>query len=223
MLIFKEPEWALRFGLLTTKAQITVGAADWPTYFGLLTQAIAVGGLILFGMPTIWIFGREWSDRTITDLLALPTSRLAIAGAKFVVIVCWSLTLTAVIYGFGIAIGSAVGLSGWSPDVALLAAGRIATTAGLTIAVVLPFAWAASAGHGYLPSIGMMFLSVFLAQILAALGWGAIFPWSVPALFGGVAGPGSQQLGGGSFALVALTGLMGIGATLIWWQRADQQ
>ncbi|MEV0143917.1 MULTISPECIES: ABC transporter permease [unclassified Nonomuraea] len=36
-------------------------------------------------MIAIWLFGREFSDHTAKDLLALPTSRTAIVAAKFVV------------------------------------------------------------------------------------------------------------------------------------------
>lgn len=221
MLILKDPAWALRFGLLTTKAQITTGTADWPTYFGLLAQATAVGGLIVFGLVAIWIFGREYSDRTIKDLLAVPTSREAIAGAKFIVVACWSSGLTLLIYLLGLGTGVAIGLPGWSLGLAMQAAAQIALMAGLTIALVTPFGWAASVGRGYLPPVGIMLLMIFLAQIIAATGWGDYFPWSVPALASGVAGPSGQQVGSGSYLIVVLTGLAGITGTLAWWRYAD--
>ena len=62
------------------------GVADWPTYLDLLAQSIAVGGLILFSLIGSWVFGREFVDRTVKDLLALPTARSAIVAAKFLVI-----------------------------------------------------------------------------------------------------------------------------------------
>jgi ABC-2 type transport system permease protein len=43
------------------------------------------------------VFGREYSDRTLKDLLALPTLRSAIVLAKFVVVASWSAALTVVI------------------------------------------------------------------------------------------------------------------------------
>ena len=222
MLILKDPAWARRFGLITSKAQVTAGAADWPTYLGLLTQAVAVGGLILFGLVAIWVFGREYGDRAVTDLLALPTPRAAIVVAKFVVIASWSTALTALVAALGLGTGAAVGLPDWSTALALDFAGRIAATAGLTVLLVTPFAWAASAGRGYLPPIGAMFLAIFLAQVITALGWGAYFPWSVPELTSGVAGPGAQQVGTSSYLLVALTGVAGIAGTVAWWRLADQ-
>ena len=221
MVVLKDPEWARRFGLISTKAQITAGSADWPTYLGLLTQAVAVGGLIIFGLVAIWVFGREYGDRTVTDLLALPTSREAIVLAKFIVIASWAATLTMLVYALGLGIGAAIGLPGWSTDLAQASAGRIAVMAGLTVLLVAPFAWAASAGRGYLPPIGAMFLAIFLSQVIAALGWGAYFPWSVPALASGVAGPESQRVGVSGYLLVVLTGMAGIAGTLAWWRLAD--
>ena len=75
MIILKDPEAARSMGLISTKAQLAAGVADWPAFFGMLAQAIAIGGAIVFAILTAWVFGREFSDRTAKELLALPTSR----------------------------------------------------------------------------------------------------------------------------------------------------
>jgi ABC-2 type transport system permease protein len=222
MVILKDPAWARRHGLLAAKAQLAAGTADWPTYWALLGQAVAVGGLVLFGLVAIWVFGREYSDRTATDLLALPTARSTIVAAKFVVVAAWSMLLAALIVVEGLGIGAAVGLPGWSMGLLVDAARRIAVTALLTVALVTPFAWAASAGRGYLPAVGVLFLVIVLAQIVAAAGWGAVFPWSVPALLSGIAGPATPTMGMTSYLLVLFAGLVGVAGTLLWWQHADQ-
>ena len=220
MVLLKDPLLASRLGIMTTKAQLTIRATDWPAYFGLLAQVTAGGGLGLFGLLIIWIFGREYSDRTAKDLLALPTARGDIVLAKFVVTTCWSVVLLALMYAVGLAAGSAIRLAGWSASVALGAAGTMALTGVLTILLALPFALAASAGRGYLPGVGFLLLAVALAQVFAGLGWGAYFPWSVAGLASGAAGP--QLLGALSYALVVLTGLAGVVGTRAWWQFADQ-
>ena len=43
------------------------------TMLSLLAQATAVGGGLLFTLVTTWVFGREFSDHTAKELLALPT------------------------------------------------------------------------------------------------------------------------------------------------------
>src|ERR1051325_5742205 len=86
MVILKNPEAAKSMGLITTKAQMLTGTADWSSFFGFLAQAVAAGGMVLFSIVTIWVFGREFSDHTVKELLALPTSRESIVTAKFIVI-----------------------------------------------------------------------------------------------------------------------------------------
>jgi ABC-2 type transport system permease protein len=222
MVILKDPEWALRAGLISTKARLAAGVADWPAYLGLLVQATSVGGFVLVGLLVIWVFGREYSERTAKDLLALPAPREATVLAKFVVVACWSLVLTALIFGIGLAVGNAIGLPGWTAALVASSARGVALGTALTICLVTPFAWAACAGRGYLPPVGGMFFVVFLSQVLATLGWGAYFPWAVPALASGVAGPSEQQLGAISYLVVLVAGLAGVTGTLAWWRWADQ-
>jgi ABC-2 type transport system permease protein len=220
-LILKDPAAARSMGLISAKAQLLVGVADWPTFFSILTQAVAVGGAILFSILTIWVFGREFSDHTAKELLALPTSREAIVAAKFVVVAGWTLAMTVLIFGIGLVVGTLVVIPGWSPELLLSAFVDVLGSAALTIAL-LPFvALVASAGRGYLPPFGWTILTVALSQIAAIAGWGDWFPWSVPALFSGAAGPRATLLGPHSYALVVVASLIGLAATFYWWRNAD--
>lgn len=222
MIVLKDPEFARRAGLISTKAQITAGVADWPTYLGLLAQAIAIGGILLFSLIGSWVFGREYVDRTVWDLLALPTSRSTIVIAKFIVVALWSAALAATIYLIGLGVGALIVLPRGSADVMLQGGATLVITAGLTIALVTPIVFFASMGRGYLPPMGIAIFALVLAQILAAAGWGGYFPWSVPALYAGVAGVQYASLGAISYLLVILTSLAGIVGTLVWWEYADQ-
>ena len=216
MMVLKDPELARRVGLISAKAHMLAGAADWPTFLGLLSQS-AMGGIVLFGLIASWVFGREYSDRTVKDLLALPTSRSAIVLAKFVVVAAWSAALTVMIWLVGLGVGAAVGLPPAPVETFWQGAITMAVTAGLTIAIVTPIAFFASAGHGYLAGIGAAFLAMLLAQFIAAAGWGEYFPWSIPASY--VQG---EHLGAVSYAIVILTSVAGLAGTLIWWELADQ-
>ena len=114
MVILKDPERARSLGLLGTKAQLTAGTADWPTFLNMLGQAVAIGGAILFAFLTAWVFGREFADRTVRGLLANPTPRRTIVVAKACVIAIWGLAISAWVLALGLAIGALVGLPGWS-------------------------------------------------------------------------------------------------------------
>ncbi len=217
MVILKDPEFARRVGLISAKAQLMAGVADWPTFMELLNQATAIGGLILFSLIGSWVFGREYSDHTVKDLLALPTGRPVIVAAKFVVIAVWSFALIVMIYLVGVGVGSAVVLPPVPSGFFLQGGVTLAITALLTIVSVTPIIFFASAGHGYLPPVGVAILAIFLAQIVAIAGWGEYFPWAIAALYSQGA-----QLGPISYLIVLLTGVGGVAATFIWWQWADQ-
>ncbi len=217
MIVLKDPELAQRVGLISAKARMLAGAADWPTYLELLAQALAVGGIILFGFIGSCVFGREYADHTVKDLLALPMPRTKIVAAKFVVTVIWSAALAILVLIFGLGIGAVVGLAQASPQVMLHGTGSIVVAAGLTIALVTPVAFFASAGHGYLAPLGFVFLALLFAQVVAVAGWGEYFPWSVPALYAQ-----GEPLGVVSYVIVATTSVLGIALTLAWWAYADQ-
>jgi ABC-2 type transport system permease protein len=217
MIVLKDPELARRVGLISAKAQITMGAADWPTYLGFLSLAAGAGGVILFGLIASWVFGREYSDRTVKDLLALPTSRSAIVSAKFVVVASWSAGLTALVYLIALAVGTAVALPPISAGAFLEGTVTFAVTACLTIALVTPIAFFASAGHGYLPPMAVALLAMGLAQVVGIAGWGEYFPWSIPGVYSQ-----GENLGTVSYAIVVLTSVAGIAGTLVWWELADQ-
>ena len=209
-------------GLISTKAQIMAGTASWPSFFGFLAQAVAAGGAILFAIITIWIFGREFSDHTVKELLALPTSREAIVAAKFIVIVVSTLAMTLFIFGVSLVVGKLVVIPGWSTELAYTAFINILGTAILTIPLMSFVALIASSGRGYLPAFGWTILTLVLANIAAVIGWGDWFPWSIPGLFSGAAGPRTNQLGLHSYVIVILASLIGLAATFYWWRNADQ-
>src|SRR5699024_1603400 len=71
--ILQDPEFAENAGLIGEKAQI-LGEANAISYIEIHGQIIAVGGIIVYGFVTSWIFGREYADNTIIDLLTLPSS-----------------------------------------------------------------------------------------------------------------------------------------------------
>ncbi|NUT48863.1 MAG: ABC transporter permease subunit, partial [Saccharothrix sp.] len=188
MFVLQDQQRAHALGLLGTKAALVGGDADWPGYLALLAQTTAVGGTVVFGLVLVWLFGREFAHHTVKDLLALPTPRTAVVTAKFAVAFAWCLALAAQLAALGLVIGAVLRLPGWTTGVVLGGLVKVAVTAVLTAAVMTPVALAASAGRGYLPGFGAVLCTVFLAQIVAALGHGHLFPWSVPTLFSGVAG-----------------------------------
>ncbi|HOJ05393.1 MAG TPA: ABC transporter permease [Bacteroidota bacterium] len=219
MIILKDPVAARDMGLISTKAQLSGASADWPGFFGIVTQGIAVAAMILFAINSAWIFGREFADHTIKELMALPTSRGAIVLAKFLLLTAWSLLLALFVFGVGIAVGSMVGIPAWSMELVWDSFLRCILIAALHVCLLPAVALVASMARGYLAPLGWTFLTLALAQIVAALGWGEVFPWSVPVMFSGMAGAHAGTPGWTGVLLVLLTGAAAMLLTMRWWDR----
>src|SRR5262249_479387 len=157
-------------------------ATDWPTYLGLFGQIMgAVGFLPILIMS--WVFGREFTDGTLKDLLAVPVPRASILAAKFVVVAIWSAALTMMIILASLVMGAIIQLRGVSRSVIDQGTAVVAIAAGLVIVVVMPFALFASVGRGYLLPIGVALITVLLTNLAVITGWGEYFPWAVPGLY----------------------------------------
>ena len=216
MFILADPPRAQRLGLLAEKAQLSGVAANWAGLLHFLSQIVAVGGLMLFAFIATWIFGREFADGTMRYLLAMPVSRPAVASAKFTVLMLWSAAVTGWLIGFVLILGWVLGLPGASPQVLLHGLAGTAVSAALLLVVTTPVALVACAGHGYLAPLASTAGIVVLGQVAAALGWGGVFPWSIPAIAAGLA-PGTR-LTAASIVIAALTGTAGIAGTVRWWR-----
>lgn len=219
MIILKDPELAENSGLVGAQAEFA-GEADWPSYLGLFAQMIAVGGIFVFGFVISWIFGREYADYTVKDLLILPYSRAVIVTAKFAASFMVSFLLSAYILILGFLIGWMIGLPEWSLEVVIQSLYIIFIVTVLTVLLSTPVAFFASFTRGYLAPLGFIIIALIFSQIIAAVGYGAYFPWSVPALYSGMTGENIISLSG--IIMIFITSLLGIFSTLFWWLYADQ-
>ncbi len=221
MYILQDPTLAKEMGFISAKANI-MGTADWPSYLNLLSQAIALGGLIVFGFVASWIFGREYADRTIKDLLALPVSRDIIVLSKYIVMFLWCAILSLFVICLGIVVGKLVDISCFSWVTVVQGVQVFFFCSILTILVSTPVGFIASIGRGYLSPLGFIIFTLILAQLVAAIGYGQFFPWSIPALFSGITGEDIYIAGNTSIIILLTTSLLGIISTILWWRYADQ-
>jgi ABC-2 type transport system permease protein len=221
MFVAKNPELSSKLGIMGTKASM-FGKADWSAYFGLLAQSIAGIGLMGFGFVTSWVFGREYSDRTVKDILALPISRSFIVLSKFIVVVIWCILLSFVFFAFGLIIGGIIHISGWSSEIAFQFANKYIATSLFTILLCAPVAFFASYGRGYLPPMGFVIITLITANFIGIIGLGPYFPWAIPGLYSVGAGTEGMQLGIVSYIILFFTSVLGLISTFAWWRYADQ-
>ncbi len=223
MLLMKGSGYEGLSGAFRSKAVLLSFTAHWASYLGLLSQAVGVGGIIIFGFAMSWLFGREYSDGTAKDLLALPISRAKMLNAKFIYYAIWCFALALANLLLGLLLGLPLHLPGWSADTLLGSMQTYFITTLLVVILDVPIAFFASSGKGYLAPLGVVVVLVVLAQIMGALGYGSHFPWSVPGIYSGSGGNDlKSELDAASYLLLFLTGIVGYFGTILWWKYADQ-
>jgi ABC-2 type transport system permease protein len=220
----KYPEISGKLGMIGTKASmLRLGKANWPNYLGLLTQGIAAIGLMGFGFVTSWIFGLEYSDRTIKDILALPVSRSFIVISKFIIITIWCGLLTFVFFVFGLIVGQLIDIPGWSYEFVLQSASKFTIVSLLTILLCTPVAFFASYGRGYLLPMGFVILTLIIANFTGLVGLGPYFPWAIPGIYSAPSDTEGMQLVFSSYIILVFTSVLGFVGTITWWRFADQK
>jgi len=220
MVVLKNPELGQRMGLLSAKAQLTIGAADWPTYL-MIVGFLFVGGIIVLGIAQAFVFGREYVEGTAKNMLTLPLGRGVFVAAKLTVTAVWFLIMAALVYGEAILIGLLIGLPGFQGR--MLTANAV-VAARLCLQVLLlgsvP-AWIAVATRGYLAPLGLSILFLLVGDLFAHTGWGPWFPWAIPLMSAGAAGPDAPVPGAGSMLVLVFTFIAGAVAAWATLDRVD--
>lgn len=224
MYLSMHPEIANRSSTIRMKTSF-LGGSDWDTFYELMLQIVLTLGVIGSGIVTSWCFGREFSDRVIKDILALPVRRSTIVASKLIVLLAWSIILSVTVLLAALLTGLATGIPDWSSDkfFSFLKIYLVCTL--LNSLLITPVAFVASGGRGTMLPIGFVILILILTQLLfvglpGALFW---FPWALPALFSGVAGIPIRSPGFVSYLIYIITVLAGLFGTMAWWRFADHK
>jgi len=226
MLMFVQlhPEISGKLGMIGNKAtMLRFGEPNWQNYFTLLVQGFAGVGVIGIGFVASWVFGREFSEHTIKDILVLPISRSTIVISKFTVVVIWSVLLSLVYFTVSILVGLLIHVPGWSYEIVLINFTRYFVTALLTIILSTPVAFLASYSRGYMLPMGFVILTLVAANFTGIVGLGPYFPWAIPGLYGTASGIDGLQLKIASYFILFSTGTLGLSGTLAIWRHADQK
>ncbi len=222
MYVARNPEIAGRSAVMSTKVSM-IGSGDWPSFFNLLVQMILTVGMLGFGLVAGWLFGREYADKVIKDIVCLPVSRTSIVFSKLAILFIWSILLAILLFFTGMITGFLTNMPGWSTAEFLTGLSMYMQCAFLNVLICTPVAFIASLGRGYLLSIAYIILSLIITQLLF-VGMPEItiyFPWALPALHSGIAGEAAPLPNGFSYLIYILTILAGAIITAAWWRFAD--
>ncbi len=193
----------------------TAGTLNWRGLLAATAQITAAGGLLGFGVVLSWIFGREFTDGTITGLFALPISRARIALAKLAVYGVWACAVSLILALGILALGLILGYGAPTAD-AWAGLGRQGVLAVLTAAIAVPAAWIATVTRSLLAAVGGTIALVIIAQVGALAGAGGWMPLAAPALWAMSEG---AAVSAAQLALAVLLGIVFVAFTSAAWAR----
>jgi ABC-2 type transport system permease protein len=205
----------IMLGLVT---YINAVDAGWASYLADLLGTSTALLVIGFSFTACWVFGREYTDKTISELLVKPVSKLYVVLSKFIVIFLWDLLLAFFMFLVVFIMGILIGLNGGTWLLIINSFLAFMVTSLLIMVVSTISALLANVSKGYLAPIGLAFLIVIISNVVMQAGFGAYFPWTIPALF-----ISNVPLGFVSIAILAITGIIGFVGTITWWRFAEQQ
>jgi ABC-2 type transport system permease protein len=191
---------------------------NWETYFSDLLGSIASLLVVGFSFTSAWVFGREYTDNTIKDLLVKPISKSYSVLSKFIVITMWNTLMAIFTFAVIAGAGALIGVSGGSLPILLNIFWTFMTTSLLIMVVSTTSALLANITRGYLAPIGVTFVIVIVSNVVVQLGIGPYFPWTIPVLL--LTG---TDIGFISIIILAVTGIVGFAGTIAWWRFAEHK
>jgi len=222
--VARHPELASRSTTVSAKVSI-LGSGDWNSFFNLMLQLVLTLGTIGNGLVASWVFGREYSEKVIKDIIVLPISRITIVFAKIIITFIWSFMLSIILILSGILINFITNTPGWTELNLTFSLEQYFGIAILNMFLCTLVAFVASIGRGYLLSIAYVILTLIITQLFF-VGMPALatsLPWAFPALLSGIAGPAAPQVSSLSYMVYILAVISGLIATAAWWRYADQK
>lgn len=190
---------------------------DWESYFSDLSGSLASLLVVGFSFTSAWVFGREYTDNTIKDLLVKPISKWYSVLSKFIVIAMWNVLLAVFTFAVVVVAGLLIGVSGGSISLMLHMFWAFLAASLLIMTVSTTSAFFANVTRGYLAPIGLTFVLVLVSNVVMQLGMGPYFPWTIPVLF--LTG---AEIGFVSLMILAAAGVAGFTGTVAWWRFAEQ-
>lgn len=179
-------------------------------------------GVMLFGLMASFLFNREYKEGTIKTMMVLPIRRSSFILTKIVLLGLWVLLLTLIMYVVLLSLGLVFKLTDMTGPILIEYLGKYFLLAVFSFALTLPVCWITLLTKNYIPGIAftivMMFFNIFIMQSKYV----CLFPYSASfrVLFDSETYQWPVSV---SIAVIVVTGIAGLLATLIHFVRKDIQ
>lgn len=199
-------------------AVLNSSATNWEAYFADLLGSIGSLLVVGFSFTSAWVFGMEYTNNTIKDMLVKPIPKSYLVLAKFIATAMWNTGMVVFTFAVIAGAGALIGVGGASLSTNLQIYCSFMAASLLIMLVSTTSALFANLTRGYLAPIGVTFVIVVVSNVVVQLGYGPYFPWTIPVLL--LTG---AELHWSSMAILAVTGIAGFAGTVAWWRFAEHK
>ncbi len=222
MWMVKNPGLAQGLGLITTKAQLSLGSVstDFPGFLSFIVQMGGMGSVIIGAVIFTFVFGREYTEGMAKYLLALPIPRSRFVLAKILVCAAWQALLTLWLLPLAWAAAALLGLPGMDAGLLLGAGAKLLALAAMSLCASALVAWVAVQTRGYFAPMGFAIGTVALGSVLGHTGWAPWAPWTIIGMYAMGTGSAANP-GWGSLLVLAATFAAGLALTIRHEVSAD--
>lgn len=192
-----------------------------------LFYTMLIFGLLVYTVIAAYLFSREYSEKTLKTVLAVPVPRLSFIGSKFSLLFIWIIALTSVSWVstliLAAAYNAAFGIAEFSLTVALHYLGKMLLGGALMFLTLSPFAFLAKWTKGLAVPVIAAATVLMGNAALANEALGALYPWTATLLLLNGKLTGTDYPTILPVGLIALVSILGFFASAIYFQKEDIQ
>ncbi|MDR2376393.1 MAG: ABC transporter permease [Treponema sp.] len=184
------------------------------------SQALYVEGSFCFSILAAWMFGREFVQKTVTELLVFPAARSTIVFAKIIALTISVLMLSIGQFVLSWVLTLVTGMGGWALEPVMHDLARQGILTVMLLALCMPIFFLGICSRGYFMPVAVSIAAILYVNINgSSLPFAIDIPWSIPIVY--TMRDDLATIRPLDIVVLVSVGLGSILASLAWWLYAD--
>lgn len=194
-------------------------------YDSLMLYTIILMNLLVYIIIASYLFSREYTEKTLKNILPIPVSRTSFLTSKFCILFVWMIVLSFFSWGstylLALLYHSVFGMAEFHFHIALTYRGNMLIGTMLMFLTITPFTFLAEKTKSLVVPLIISSAVIMGNAALSNQDLGALYPWTAILFLmqGSLSGTGYPVWT--SVSIIALVSILGFAATFIYFQTED--
>ena len=194
-------------------------------YDSLLLYTIILMNLLVYIIIASYLFSREYTEKTLKNILPIPVSKTSFLTSKFCILFIWMIVLSFFSWGSAFLLAllyhSVFGIAEFQFHIALIYLGKMMSSTILMFLTITPFTFLAEKTKSLVVPLIISAAVIMGNAALSNQDLGALYPWTAILFLmqGSLAATGYPVWV--SVGIITLVSILGFAATYIYFQKED--